>query len=66
MAWAVETGLVNGYDDGTFRPNRELNRAELAVLMHRFHLWWLREQEELNYEWEQSDDLKELHVGESA
>ena len=33
--------------------------------MHRFHLWWLREQEEQEYEWEQSDDLKELHVGES-
>ena len=66
MAWAVETGLVTGYDDGTIRPNRELNRAELAVLMHRFHLWWLHEQGELNYEWEQSDDLKELHVGESA
>ena len=66
VAWAVETGLVNGYDDGTIRPNRELNRAELAVLMHRFHLWWLHEQGEQEYEWEQSDDLKELHVGESA
>ena len=66
VAWAVETGLVTGYDDGTIRPHRELNRAELAVLMHRFHLWWLHEQGEQEYEWEQSDDLKELHVGESA
>lgn len=41
LAWAMETGLVTGYDDGTVKPLRELNRAELAVLMHRFHLWYL-------------------------
>lgn len=41
MAWAVEIGLLTGYADGTVQPLRELNRAELAVLIHRFHsqLW---------------------------
>ena len=40
VAWAVETGLLTGYDDGTVGPLRELNRAELAVLMQRFHRWY--------------------------
>ena len=65
VAWAVEVGLMTGYEDGTVRPLRELNRAELAVLMHRFHRWWLHDQGELTYEWTQSETEKALYVGES-
>ena len=65
MAWAVETGLLTGYEDGTIRPLRELNRAELAVLMHRFHRWLLHDRGELFYEWTQSETEKALYVGES-
>ncbi|WP_234993048.1 MULTISPECIES: InlB B-repeat-containing protein [unclassified Paenibacillus] len=28
---AVQAGVVNGYEDGTFRPNAEITRAEMAV-----------------------------------
>ena len=65
MAWAVEAGLVTGYADGTVGPLRELNRAELAVLMHRFHRWLLHERGELFYEWTQSVTETRLFVGES-
>lgn len=65
MAWAVETGLLKGYEDGTIRPLRQLNRAELAVMMHRFHRWLLHERGELVYEWTQSEYGKELFVGDS-
>lgn len=64
LAWAVEAGLVAGYADGTVGPLRELNRAELAVLMHRFHRWLLHERGELAYEWTQSVTEAELFVGE--
>ncbi len=30
-----EAGLIGGYDDGTFRPEQPLTRAEVAVLMLR-------------------------------
>ncbi|SHH32033.1 S-layer homology domain-containing protein [Tepidibacter thalassicus] len=30
-----EQGIFRGYDDGNFYPKRELNRAEMAVLMDR-------------------------------
>ena len=33
VAVAVEKGLVNGYEDLTFRPNKPVTRAELAVLL---------------------------------
>jgi hypothetical protein len=33
VAVAVEKGLVNGYEDLTFRPNTPVTRAELAVLL---------------------------------
>ena len=65
VAWAVETGILTGYSDGTILPQRELNRAELAVLMHRFHVWMLHENGELEYEWELNVWEKALYVGES-
>ncbi|WP_020620596.1 S-layer homology domain-containing protein [Paenibacillus daejeonensis] len=32
---AVSLGLVNGYEDGTFRPDQRISRAEFAVLVSR-------------------------------
>lgn len=32
---AAEAGLVNGYQDGTFRPDQAVTRAEFAVLVSR-------------------------------
>lgn len=36
VAWAVNNGIVQGYEDGTFRPYEELDRAQLAVLLQRY------------------------------
>lgn len=35
LAYAVLLELVNGYEDGTFRPNKPVTRAEMAVLLER-------------------------------
>ncbi|WP_409344675.1 S-layer homology domain-containing protein [Paenibacillus sp. MBLB4367] len=35
VAVAVEKGLINGYEDNTFRPDRTVTRAELAALLDR-------------------------------
>ena len=64
ISWAVEAGLMTGYDDGTVGPMRELNRAELAVLIQRFHLWLLHDRGELIYEWTLSDTERSLAPGE--
>lgn len=36
VTWAVENGIVEGYSDGTFRPDAPVTRAQLAVLFYRF------------------------------
>ncbi len=36
IGWAAEKKLVNGYSDGTFKPNAPILRQELAVLLDRF------------------------------
>lgn len=35
IAAAVEKGLIGGYPDGTFRPKRTINRAEMALIFGR-------------------------------
>ncbi|MFC5471285.1 S-layer homology domain-containing protein [Cohnella suwonensis] len=33
VAQAVQAGIINGYADGTFRPNAEITRAEMAAMI---------------------------------
>ncbi|KNF09690.1 S-layer domain-containing protein [Gottschalkia purinilytica] len=35
IATAVEYGLIAGYSDETFKPNKSISRAEMAVIMSR-------------------------------
>lgn len=35
VAVAIEKGLINGYEDNSFRPNQPVTRAELAALLDR-------------------------------
>ena len=28
VKWATEQGIINGYKDGTFKPNQPMTRAE--------------------------------------
>ncbi|WP_171650279.1 S-layer homology domain-containing protein [Paenibacillus foliorum] len=32
---AAEVGIVSGYDDQTFRPNQQISRQEMAVMIYR-------------------------------
>lgn len=36
VRWALASGLINGYSDGTFRPEGRATRAEIAALLMRF------------------------------
>lgn len=33
VAQAVQVSIINGYEDGTFRPNAEITRAEMAAML---------------------------------
>ncbi len=36
LSHAVKRGLVTGYDDGTFKPDKTMTRAEAATMIWRF------------------------------
>ena len=36
LAWAADSGIVTGYDDGTFRPEKTLTREQMAVMLARY------------------------------
>lgn len=36
VAWAQETGVVDGYPDGTFAPMKAVSREELATILYRY------------------------------
>ena len=35
ILWAKQSGVVNGYEDGSFRPENPITREEFAVLLYR-------------------------------
>ena len=35
VLWSIKRGLLKGYPDGSFRPDRYITRAELAAVLHR-------------------------------
>lgn len=36
VAWASANGIVNGYSDGTFRPNAAITREQMAAFLYRY------------------------------
>lgn len=38
IEWAMDEGLMNGYPDGTFQPDKPLTRAEYATIEYRKYL----------------------------
>ena len=36
VAWAVENGITTGYNDGTFRPNDSVTRAQFVTFLWRY------------------------------
>ena len=36
LEWASENGIIDGYDDGTFRPDVLLTREQIAAILQRF------------------------------
>lgn len=37
IRWAMEAGIMQGYPDGSFQPDKPVTRAELATILHRYH-----------------------------
>jgi M6 family metalloprotease-like protein len=36
VAWATEAGLIQGYGDGTFRPDESITREQLVTILYRY------------------------------
>ncbi len=36
IIWAAKNGIVNGFEDGTFRPNTPVTREQLATILYRY------------------------------
>ena len=36
VSWAESRGIIEGYGDGTFRPNAPITREQLAAVLYRY------------------------------
>ncbi len=36
VAWGAANGILNGYTDGTFRPNNPITREQMAAFLYRY------------------------------
>lgn len=52
VVWASENNIVNGYEDGTFRPGNEMTREEMCSVLDRTLVWldMSTDATEVNYE----------------
>lgn len=48
VCWAAAGGIVNGYDDGSFRPNDPISREQMALMMQRYAAYLNVELETVN------------------
>ena len=39
VAWASANEIVTGYPDGSFAPNRDITREQMATVLYRFAAW---------------------------
>lgn len=39
ITWAAQKGILEGYEDGTFRPDAPLTRQQLAAILFRYASW---------------------------
>lgn len=37
VSWAAENGIVSGYEDGTFRPDNNITREEMAEIFMNYY-----------------------------
>lgn len=39
LEWAVDAGLITGFEDSTFRPDEPVTRAQLVSILYRYNAW---------------------------
>lgn len=39
VVWASQKGIVKGYEDGSFRPDEDVTREQMAAIMYRYAAW---------------------------
>ena len=40
LSWGTEQGIVNGYTDGSFKPDKEITREEMCTILSRMMQWY--------------------------
>lgn len=59
VRWAVQNEIVKGYEDGTFRPDRSINREEMCAMMHRAMRKLLSETSDAKLTFADADEISE-------
>lgn len=49
LAWATQSGVIRGYEDGTFRPENLVTHQEMYVIMYRYSLFIAKKIPNLTY-----------------
>ena len=55
--WAAHNSIVNGYEDGTFRPNDQITREEMCAILDRLLVALGKEIEPAELTFDDTDDI---------
>lgn len=67
VAWGVQNGIINGYEDKTFRPNQAISRAQMVTMLYRYltleDVWGAASDEmKATYDFTDKDDIAAPYV----
>lgn len=55
--WAAHNSVINGYEDGTFRPNRKITREEMCAILDRLLIALGKEIEPAELNFDDTDEI---------
>lgn len=61
VIWAADNGIVKGFEDGRFYPNRPVTREQMVTMLYRYMQFKGLKVDEANDDWKSFSDYSAVH-----
>lgn len=62
VIWAADNGIVKGYEDGCFYPNRPITREQMVTMLYRYMQFKGLKVDASSEDWKSFTDYANVHA----